>query len=80
MTKKLTRRLTFLALSGCMIFGCFASIGCQTTRNGQTLPSPHYLTDDIQYFPTGPEFIYSKEASQMEKDQVERMRASQQQY
>ena len=30
--------------------------GCQTTIGGQTLPSPDYLTDDVQYFPAGPEF------------------------
>lgn len=33
-----------------------SSTGCQSTVGGQTLPSPHYLTDDIQYFPKGPEF------------------------
>lgn len=80
MTKKLTQRLTFLALTGCVVLGCLGSIGCQTTRNGQTLPSPHYLTDDIQYFPAGPEFPLTKEATQMERDQAERIRASQQQY
>lgn len=30
--------------------------GCQTTIGGQTLPSPDYLTDDVQFFPAGPEF------------------------
>lgn len=30
--------------------------GCQTTINGQTLPSWAYLRDDVQYFPAGPEF------------------------
>jgi hypothetical protein len=30
--------------------------GCQTTIGGQTLPSPDYLNDDVQYFPAGPEF------------------------
>ncbi len=29
--------------------------GCQTTIGGQTLPSPDYLSDDVQYFPAGPE-------------------------
>ena len=31
--------------------------GCQTTVGGQTLPSPDYLNDDVQYFPPGPEFL-----------------------
>ncbi len=30
---------------------------------GQTLPSPHYLTDDVQYFAPGPEFKLSREAA-----------------
>lgn len=44
---------------------CFAlsAIGCQVDINGQTLPSPYYLTDDVQYFPPGPEFKLSKEAA-----------------
>jgi predicted small secreted protein len=34
--------------------------GCQTTIGGQTLPSPDYLRDDVQYFPAGPEFKLTK--------------------
>ena len=34
-----------------------AGSGCQTTIGGQTLPSPYYLEDDIQFFPAGPEFL-----------------------
>lgn len=30
--------------------------GCQTTIGGQTLPSPDYLADDVQFYPAGPEF------------------------
>jgi hypothetical protein len=37
--------------------------GCQTTIGGQTLPSPDYLSDDVQYFPAGPE---NKLANQIE--------------
>jgi len=33
--------------------------GCQTTIGGQTLPSPGYLRDDVQYFPEGPEFPHT---------------------
>lgn len=29
--------------------------GCQANMGGQTLPSAHYLWDDVQYFPAGPE-------------------------
>ena len=79
MTKKLIRRLTFLALTGCVALCCLGSIGCQTTRNGQTLPSNHYLKNPVQYFPAGPDFRLSKEAAQMERDQAEMMQARQQQ-
>jgi len=80
MTTKLTRRLTFLALTGCVVLGSLGSIGCQTTRNGQTLPSPHYLKYPPQYFAAGPEFVLSQEAAQMDKDQAEQLQARQQQY
>jgi hypothetical protein len=43
----------------------FSSTGCQGVYNGQTLPSAYYLTDDIQYFPPGPEFKLSREAAAM---------------
>ena len=39
--------------------------GCQVDMAGQTLPSPWYLTDDVQYFPAGPEFLLSNEAAAM---------------
>jgi hypothetical protein len=37
--------------------------GCQVDVGGQTLPSPYYLQDDVQYFPPGPEFKLTKEAA-----------------
>jgi hypothetical protein len=39
--------------------------GCQVDIGGQTLPSPYYMTDDVQYFPPGPEFKLSREAAAM---------------
>jgi hypothetical protein len=47
-------------------FGVGAAIGasgCQVDIGGQTLPSPYYQKDDIQYFPAGPEFKLSREAA-----------------
>jgi hypothetical protein len=41
------------------------STGCQGVYNGQTLPSPWYMADDIQYFPPGPEFKLAREAAAM---------------
>jgi hypothetical protein len=38
---------------------------------GQTLPSPWYIGDDIQYFAPGPEFKLSREAAAMKAYQAE---------
>jgi hypothetical protein len=39
--------------------------GCQVDVGGQTLPSPTYFSDDVQYFPPGPEFKLAREAAAM---------------
>ena len=56
-----------------------SSTGCQGVYNGQTLPSPWYLSDDIQYFPPGPEFKLSREAAAMKayKADIEAQRMAQ---
>jgi hypothetical protein len=41
--------------------------GCQVELAGQTLPSPYYLTDDIQYYTPGPEFKLAREAAAMQE-------------
>jgi len=52
------------ALLGLGICGTLVStVGCQVDVGGQTLPSPWYQKDDIQYFPPGPEFKLSREAA-----------------
>ena len=48
--------------------------GCQVDVNGQTIPSPYYMTDDVQYFPAGPEFKLSREAAAMAAYQEEQRR------
>lgn len=37
--------------------------GCQVDVGGQTLPSPYYMHDDVQYFAPGPEFKLAREAA-----------------
>jgi hypothetical protein len=37
--------------------------GCQSDFGGQTLPSPYYMHDDVQYFPPGSEFKLTREAN-----------------
>ena len=39
--------------------------GCQTDVGGQSLPSPYYMSDDVQYFPPGAEFKLAREAAAM---------------
>ena len=51
-----------------LILGLLAGIGltgCQIETGGQTLPSPYYMKDDVQYFPPGPEFKLAREAAAM---------------
>ena len=79
MNSKFTKRLTLISLIACVILGCLGNIGCQSTRNGQTLTSPHYLKNPPQFFAAGQEFPLSKEAAQMEKEQAEFLKARQQQ-
>lgn len=38
-----------------------AATGCQVAVNGQTLPSPYYLEDDVQYFPGAGDFKLPRE-------------------
>ena len=59
-------RWTYLA-TGLMLLGGIASTGCQVELGGQTLPSPYYLTDDIQYYVPGPEFVLAREAAAMKE-------------
>lgn len=44
-----------------------AGTGCQVHVNGQTLPSPWYWKDDVQYFAPGPEFKLLREAAAMKE-------------
>jgi len=59
--RKQSWRRALLSLGVCSILG--TTTGCQVDVAGQTLPSPWYQKDDIQYFPPGPEFKLSREAA-----------------
>ena len=60
-----------LMLCGATIVGAFSLSGCQVSVGGQTLPSPYFLEDDIQYFPKGPEFKLSREAAALKEARAE---------
>ena len=61
-----------LAFTGLLLAGGLASsVGCQVSVAGQTLPSPYYLTDDVQYFPAGPENKLANETAALKRAQAE---------
>jgi hypothetical protein len=43
----------------------------ETWEGGQTLPSPWYVVEGVQYFPPGPEFKLSREAAAMKAYKAE---------
>ncbi len=48
------------------------AVGCQVEYGGMTLPSGRYMHDDVQYFPSGPDFPW---ANTQTASQRARMRA-----
>jgi hypothetical protein len=50
-------------LCGLVALSAFGSTGCQVDVGGQTLPSPYWYQDDVQYFPTGPDMKVEREAN-----------------
>jgi hypothetical protein len=56
LVKTLSFRAGQLLTLSAMLASTAILTGCQTTIGGQTLPSPDYLSDDVQFYPAGPEF------------------------
>jgi hypothetical protein len=54
-----------------LVLAISASTGCQIVENGQTLPSPYYLHDDVQYFAPGSEFKLTNEAAALKAYRAE---------
>lgn len=71
------RKLLGLVLLAGVCLGSLGTTGCQVDVGGQTLPSPYYLSDDVQYFPRGHEFKLYEEAAAMkaQKEQFARQQA-----
>lgn len=60
--------------AGCglsLLLAVVGSTGCQSSIGGQTLPSPYYMADDVQFFAPGPEFKLSNEAAAMKAREAE---------
>ena len=62
-TASKTSRTALAAATLAVVAGLMSTTGCQVDVAGQTLPSPYYLTDDVQYYAPGPEFKLAKEAA-----------------
>ena len=69
-SKSFIKSLQLTICGICLSVACFAT-GCQITVGGQLLPSPNYLTDDLQYLPPGPEFKLQNEANALEAYRAE---------
>jgi hypothetical protein len=63
-TKNLRRSLRCLVLGLALVAGVGLT-GCQVETGGQTLPSPYYLNDDVQYHAPTAEFKLQREAAAM---------------
>ena len=71
--KDKTIRWTLAGLFAVLLFGTAPLfVGCQLSQNGQTLPSPYYLDNKIQYFPSGNEFQYQQEVDRMKREEADR--------
>jgi hypothetical protein len=61
------KRLLGGALVSLSLLGVFGLVGCQVDVGGQTLPSPYYMQDDVQYFAPGSGFRLAREAAAMKQ-------------
>ena len=65
------RRSTTTRWGRCLMYATalaatVTAAGCQVDVSGQTLPSPYWHDDDIQYFPAGPEAPLPRESAALE--------------
>ena len=68
----------FSLVGGLLLAACAASTGCQIDVSGQTLPSPYWLTDDVQYYAPDPEFKLSREAAALAEQRADEISEQQQ--
>lgn len=71
MKSQIKSRLVSAALCVTAAVAACSTTGCQVSIGGQTLPSPYYMNDDIQYFPRGPEFKLQNEAAALKEARAE---------
>ena len=71
MKPEITKRWLSWILCAFGLLASASSTGCQVSVGGQTLPSPCYLTDDVQYYAPATEFKLSREAAAMKAYKAE---------
>ena len=69
-TSRTARALSSAVVLAGGALGSLGLTGCQASMAGQTLPSPYYLNDDVQYFPAGPEFQFPNQVRAIEEYQL----------
>lgn len=67
MKTKNSRNWLGAVLCGIGMLSALSATGCQSSVGGQTLPSPYYLRDDVQFFPAKSEFKLQEEANALER-------------
>lgn len=60
---KNSKRAARRGLCGLALVASLCATGCQVDVAGQTLPSPYWHQDDVQYFAPGPEMKVAREAA-----------------
>lgn len=79
MSRSKTKPVRWAAITAwLMVPAALVSTGCQSDYAGQTLPSPWYLTDDVQYFAPGPGFKLAREAAAMQEQKAAQASEAQQ--
>lgn len=73
MKSRIKSRVLSLVLCVGAAVAAVSTTGCQVSIGGQTLPSPYYMNDDIQYFPKGSEFKLSREAAALKEARADAM-------
>jgi len=69
-SRKWNRPLRWM-LVGLGLLAVVGVTGCQVDVGGQTLPSPYYMNDDVQYYAPGPEFKLAQEAAAQREAKAE---------
>ena len=68
MNRTITKRMSWSVLVAVgLIPPAMLLTGCQVEMAGQTLPSPYYLTDDVQYYAPGAGFKLANEAAALQE-------------